>query len=178
MTRSRSGNQPTAVSLTPLDWADICAGLAREGMSTREIRIGWNDERTVASYLRLARARSPLLRDAVQTRRITFEVACVLLREDFDELSAHLQRRVLKEIDHPNISIADVECAMVDAIFDDDSSPSSADEPRLNEFRELADGTLEINVYLDPADPKTIDDGIAVIEQALTRMRALKKLRG
>jgi hypothetical protein len=178
MTHSHFEKTETAGPLTPLDWAEICARLVREGMASREIRIGWNDERTVVSYLRLARARSPLLRDAVQSRRITFEVACVLLRDDFDELSEHLQRRVLDEIDHPNISIADVECAMVDAILEDDSLLSSDDEPRLNDFRELADGTLEINVFIDANDPKTIEDGIAVIERALTRMRALKKSRG
>lgn len=166
-------------ALTDIERADACVRLQRDGYLTAQIahHMGWESERQVFNYLRIAKEASGALRVALQKRQVPLTVAMQLVKAFAEmELDAGAQERAIQATIEGELS-----GKRLDLYLRRLASPS-ADAPAVLEapggggyIRHFKNGAFSISARFDPKEPAKFDEVIEALKSALEQARKLKK---
>ena len=156
-------------ALTDLERAEICVRLKNAGRSIAEIgqQMGWQGDASVYRHLRVAKEAPPILKEALQERRVTMALATAFL-DHAVALTLERQVELLELAAKRGLSVSEFKRLLA---RETGGAPASDSEP----VRRLKHGFAVRGLRVDARDPASIDTAIAVWSAAVKRARRLKR---
>lgn len=161
-------------ALTDIERAEACLRLQGDGYSTKQIahHMGWESERQVFNYLRLAKEATPQMRLILQKKLLTLTVALEIVKAFGDaDFSPELQEKAIQGVIEGDLSGKKLD-AYLRRLRQQEPEKKTVQDGFIKQFK---NGGFSIAARVDPKNPETIEDAIVALRSALDQARRLKR---
>lgn len=165
-------------ALTDIERADACARLQRDGYLTAQIahHMGWESDRQVYNYLRIAKESSPALRLALQKRLFPLTVAMQLIKAFGElELDPATQDRAIQATVEGELSGKRLDVYLRRLAAPIQQVGASTEAVEGGYIRHFKNGAFLISARFDPKEPAKFDEVIEALKSALEQAKKIKK---